>query len=66
MANLSRHLGFDPEAALARANRKFRRRFGRVEELLAADGGRLDRADAEELERLWEVVKSEESSRASS
>lgn len=61
VANLSRHLGHDPEAALARANRKFRRRFERVEELLAAEGGALGGADIAELERLWQRAKAEES-----
>jgi len=35
-ANLARHLKIDPEAALRRTNAKFRRRFGRIEEKLAA------------------------------
>jgi MazG family protein len=60
VANLGRHLGIDPEGALARANRKFRRRFERVEELVAQSGGSLADADSAELERLWEHVKSEE------
>lgn len=60
IANLSRHLGHDPEAALARANRKFKRRFERVEQLLAAAGGRLESSDTAELETLWQQVKSEE------
>lgn len=65
VANLGRHLGIDPEGALARANRKFRRRFRRVEELLAESGGSLADADPAELERLWERVKSEESAASS-
>jgi len=60
VANLSRHLGHDPEAALAQANRKFKRRFERVEELLTAQGDRLERTDTAELERLWQQVKKEE------
>ncbi|MEZ5916288.1 MAG: MazG nucleotide pyrophosphohydrolase domain-containing protein [Parvularculaceae bacterium] len=38
MANLSRHLDIDPEAAVRRANEKFRRRFAHIEESLAATG----------------------------
>ena len=38
VANVARHLKIDPEAALRSANQKFIRRFGRIEELLAADG----------------------------
>lgn len=37
MANLGRHLGVEPEAALRRANAKFIRRFEGVEAKLAAD-----------------------------
>ncbi len=60
-ANLGRHLGIDPEAALARANRKFRRRFERVETLTAAAGGTVPDCGIEELDRLWRQVKEEES-----
>ena len=36
LANVARQLGVDPEAALARSNLKFRRRFGFVERALAS------------------------------
>lgn len=61
-ANLARHLGIDPEAALARANNKFRRRFAAVEEKLTQRGRRLADASLEELDRLWRQVKLEERS----
>jgi nucleoside triphosphate diphosphatase len=57
VANLARKLGLDPEAALAAANRKFRRRFAAVERRLADRGGSLESATREELERLWEAAK---------
>ena len=38
VANVARHLKIDPEAALRSANAKFIRRFGAVEEKLAASG----------------------------
>jgi len=64
-ANLGRHLGIDPEAALVRANRKFHRRFQRVEQLLRDEGGSLATSDLEVLERLWEQVKTEEKTASS-
>ena len=54
MANLSRHLDIDPEAALRRANEKFRRRFRHIEETL---GDRLGEAGLEEMETLWVEAK---------
>ena len=56
LANLARHLGVDPERALAAANRKFRRRFAAVEAELGAGGDYR----MEKLERLWEGVKRRE------
>jgi tetrapyrrole methylase family protein / MazG family protein len=60
IANLARHLGFDPESALQSANAKFARRFGRVEELLREAGRSRGHASLEEMDRLWDRVKSEE------
>jgi MazG family protein len=54
MANLSRHLDIDPEAALRRVNEKFRRRFRHIEERL---GPRLGEAGLEEMEALWVEAK---------
>jgi ATP diphosphatase len=56
-ANLARKLDRDPEAALALANRKFRERFGHVEQALAARGRRLSEASLEEMEALWQEAK---------
>jgi ATP diphosphatase len=60
MANLGRHLGVEPEAALRAANAKFERRFGRVEALLAAQGKRPDESDLAEMDALWTAAKREE------
>ena len=57
VVNLARKLGIDPEAALARANDKFTRRFGEVERLAAERGLEVGRASLEELDRLWDEVK---------
>jgi ATP diphosphatase len=59
VANLARKLEIDPEAALAAANRKFRRRFERVEQGLAARGRRLGEATLAEMDALWEEAKLE-------
>lgn len=57
MANLARHLGLDPEAAVAGANAKFRRRFKRMEEDLAAQALSLAEMDLETMERAWDAAK---------
>jgi len=59
-ANLARHLGADPEAAVRRANRKFERRFRRLEALLAAQGRGPKGAPLDDLEALWQQAKAEE------
>jgi MazG family protein len=60
VANLARFLDLDPEAALAAANRKFRRRFTAVEKGLAARGVGLAEAGLEVLDAEWEAVKQRE------
>lgn len=59
-ANLARHLKVDPEAALRRANAKFRRRFGHIEEKLAARGKTPEQSTLEEMDALWNEAKREE------
>lgn len=60
MANLGRHLGLDPEAALRAANAKFTRRFAGVEARLAARGKTPAESDLEEMDALWDAVKTDE------
>ena len=60
MANLGRHLGVEPEAALRAANAKFERRFGRVEALLAARGKRPEDSTLAEMDALWTTAKEDE------
>lgn len=57
VVNLARKLGVQPGPALEGANRKFQKRFGRVEELAAARGIEVDRAGLDQLDRLWDEVK---------
>ncbi len=59
MANLGRHLGLDPEAALRAANAKFTRRFEGVEARLAAMGKTPAESDLAEMDALWDEVKAE-------
>ena len=57
VANLSRKLEIDPEAALRQATAKFERRFRRLE-MLAAE--RVTGSDIDALEALWQEVKRDE------
>ncbi|HAC49826.1 nucleoside triphosphate pyrophosphohydrolase [Sulfitobacter sp. HI0082] len=57
MANLGRHLGLDPEAALRAANAKFTRRFEGIETRLAAMGKTPQDSDLAEMNALWDAVK---------
>jgi MazG family protein len=60
MANVARHLGVDPEAALRAANAKFVRRFESIETALAAEGRRPEDATLEEMNTLWDAAKDAE------
>lgn len=59
-ANLARHLGVDPEAALRATNDKFVRRFRYVEQGLREAGKRPEDSTLEEMDRLWDKAKAEE------
>ncbi|MGH9861844.1 MAG: nucleoside triphosphate pyrophosphohydrolase [Candidatus Acidiferrales bacterium] len=58
--NIARYLGYDPEPALRRTNRRFRARFAQVEAELAKTDRRPQDATPTELNDLWELVKSRE------
>jgi ATP diphosphatase len=58
IANLSRKLGIEPEAALRRANEKFTARFDAVEGVFAARNRSLSDATLEEMEQEWQKAKS--------
>ena len=60
MANIARHLGVDPEAALRDANAKFTRRFKSIEAALAAEGRKPEDSTLEEMDRLWDDAKAGE------
>ena len=63
MANLARHMQVDPEAALRGANAKFMRRFGRIEDWLAAAGRSPADSDLAEMDALWNRAKAEDKAR---
>jgi MazG family protein len=60
IANLSRKLGVEPEAALRRANDKFRDRFGHVEARITGRGERMQDKSLDELDAEWRAVKAGE------
>ncbi|AXI46237.1 nucleoside triphosphate pyrophosphohydrolase [Sulfitobacter sp. SK012] len=60
MANLGRHLGLEPEAALRAANAKFTRRFEGVEAKLRDLGKTPNDSDLAEMDALWDAVKADE------
>jgi len=59
VVNLARHFDVDAETALRRANERFTRRFGHVEQALARQGMLPSAADAALLDRLWTAAKAE-------
>ena len=62
LVNVARWEGIDAEEALAAANRKFRGRWSRMEQLAAEEGRDLEGLDTGELNDLWGRAKAEETS----
>ena len=60
VVNLTRLAGSHPTTVLAEANRKFQRRFERLEALARARGIVLEEVGLDALDRLWEELKAEE------
>ena len=63
LVNLARYLALDPESALRKTNRKFRRRFQWMEEQLRRSGRPLPQATLDEMETLWQASKQQEPER---
>jgi MazG family protein len=57
MANVARHLGIDPEAALRHTNEKFTRRFAHIEKRLAEQERTPQESDLAEMDGLWNEAK---------
>jgi MazG family protein len=61
LVNIARYLSLDPESALRKTNRKFKRRFQWMEARLQESGRTPDQTSMKELEALWQQAKREES-----
>lgn len=57
IVNLARKLDVEPETALKKTNRKFRRRFKHIEGELKARGKTLEESDLNEMDALWNESK---------
>ena len=60
LVNIARYLSLDPESALKKTNRKFKRRFQWMEDQLRQNGRTPQQAAADELEALWQQAKQQE------
>jgi uncharacterized protein YabN with tetrapyrrole methylase and pyrophosphatase domain len=60
LVNIARYLSLDPESALRKTNRKFRRRFQWMEQRLHEEGTNPESVSMNELESLWQQAKQQE------
>jgi nucleoside triphosphate diphosphatase len=58
IAQLSRRLGIEPETALRKADDKFTKRFGRLEQSVTTSGRAMKDMALDELEAEWQRLKS--------
>lgn len=65
MSQLSRHLDINPEKALRKANKKFIRRFQKMEKLILEKGMDISQMNQEEMDYFWDEVKRMEKSNES-
>ena len=66
LVNIARYLSLDPESALRKTNRKFKRRFQWMEEHLRASGRTPQTTSIDQLESLWQRAKQQEAARSDS
>ena len=57
IAQLSRRLGIEPETALRKADDKFTKRFGRLEQSVTNSGKTMKEMTLDELEEEWQRLK---------
>jgi len=60
LINYARFIGVNPEDALSRTNRKFIRRFSRMEQLMETDQLAVGESSLEIMDTYWEKAKIEE------
>jgi len=60
VANLARHAGTDPEAAIRGTNEKFARRFAYIEREIARRGQKLGDVSLADMDALWDAAKAQE------
>jgi len=60
LVNIARYLSLDPESALRKTNRKFRRRFEYLEDKLRQQKRKPSDASLNEMESLWQESKQQE------
>jgi MazG family protein len=60
LVNIARYLSLDPESAMRKTNRKFRRRFQYLEDRLRQHGRKPADASLDEMESLWQESKQQE------
>ena len=61
MINYARFLSIDAETALERTNRKFIRRFTKMEETVQLSGKQMNELSLAELDAIWNTVKKQKS-----
>jgi uncharacterized protein YabN with tetrapyrrole methylase and pyrophosphatase domain len=57
LINYARFLSIDAETALERTNRKFIKRFTKMEELVSLTGKKMTELSLSELDAIWNTVK---------
>ncbi len=60
IVNIARFLKVDPESALRKTNRKFEKRFKKIEELVKEKGKSLKEMTLQEMDLMWEEIKNDE------
>ena len=59
-AQLARHLKIDPEEACRQANKKFLKRFQKMELLIKDAGLDINQMNQKEMDHYWDQVKIDE------